>query len=300
MAKRQVATKQPEGKRWVSVLILIFIGLTFFLAQSVTWLNHTVLSQSFFTQTINSELAEEPNRQAIAETVVAKAFEDRPIIQKVAGDQAVMFVSAILGSDVSQRVINGVVERGYSFLTRPNREDVVIDLSAIQRPVAALVTIAQNQFDGERLDAIDPGSIPTEIVLIEEDKWPDYSGLVRTALWMEPLLWMAFVGLAVLYIYLGRRTYAGKVYALAFTLIGVTLFAMIMGPFLPPSLATLAASVTMGTVIQNISEAFLAPFLRQLTVTLIILVLALIIFRYRDALAHAFQTLREKVTQRKA
>lgn len=295
MMARKKSPVRVEPPRWVFILLLSALALSFLFATVFTWLNRTVVSQNFFSATISNELKKEENRLALSRAIVDATLEDRPLVRQLAGDQAIRFVSAVLGSDMSARVVDGVVEKSYAFLTRPHREDVVINLSAIRQPIAALVTVAQNQLNNERLDAFDISSVPTEVVLVQEEQWPDYSPLVRVSLLAEPLLWMLTAGLAITYLAVGRKAYARRVYTLGVVLLSVVLFGLIMAPFLPPVLSTLSQSIQLGLIIENIAKAFLGPLVRQLIASGLLILLALALFRSRRWWQRVYVLTRKKI-----
>jgi len=272
--------------RTVGALLIIGASVALFFAQSSYWVNHTVFNQQNFSAVATEAIVQPSSRDAIATTVVNRALEDRPVAQRVIGDRAEKLVSSLLGSDFSSQAVSRVVSATYKYITTPDRQDVVIELQGIKAPVSQIITLAQAE-DSNLAVTVD--SIPDEIKLVESDEFPDLSGIVTTMLWVGPLLWLLSIGLFTLYIYLHRKNYALAVYTVGVSIGVVALLGILTRPIVPPPVASLIPQSDLRPVVQNISDAFLAPFQMQMVWMLVAVIVALAIFSLRKIIARQFQ-----------
>lgn len=261
-----------------SKVLIVLLPIFFLLAQSAFWLNHTIFNQQSFTDKTTDVLTSQSSRDAVANGIVTRAFADKPVAQRVLGERATSLISGLLDTDLSHNAINKVATKFYSYSTSSDREDVAIDLTAIKTPITAVVAVAENQ--GREVQ-FDPAAIPDEVVLIESEEFPDFSKSVQAALWLAPLFWLGTLLTLGLYIYFGQDNYAKRVYVAGFVLIGACLLALLTGPFMPPAIASLVSGIGARTIVQDLAEAFLSPFVSQLLIALTTIVIALIIFNQR-------------------
>lgn len=272
----------------VSILLILIASVSLFMAQSSYWINHTVFNQKNFSSLVSGAVLQQTSRDAVATSVVDAALQDRPVLQRVIGDRAEVLVSSLLGSDFSTQTINRVVNATYKYITTPDRQDIKIELSGITAPITSILTLAQ-QGDSNAAQTID--SIPDEIVLLRSDEFVDLSGVVSTMLWVGPLFWLLAVAAFGVYIYMHRAHYAKAVYIVGASVAIVALLGILARPALPPPIASLLPTANLRPAIQNVSDAFLAPFQAQMVTMLVVTLIAVLIFSQRHTIARWVQKL---------
>lgn len=294
-AKSNINAQTPSTihprQRLVSVIILFVAGVLLFSAQSAYWVNHTVFNKTTFTHIISSSLMASSSRDAIASTVVDEALKERPLIREAIGDRAASFIAGLLGSDIGERVITSVSEKAYQYATSPNREDIAVRLTAIKQPIAAIVAVAEST---GRDVAIDPSKIPDQITLVKEETVPDLSGVLVGMIWLEPLLWLATIGLFGGYIYRGRRSYARAVYHVIAVIAVVGLIGLVATPLLPPQVAAVVPEVDLRVLAETLTANFLAPFRSQMIGMLVVVAVIAVAFNQRFTAARLATTVKEK------
>lgn len=263
-----------------SAVLLIFAGVFLFLAQSAYWVNNTIFDKENFTEIATNTLLMESSRNAIATTVVNRALEDRPVLQRTIGKRAVSFTSGLLGSDISRQAIEVVTDKAYAYITAPNRQDIAIDLSPVKDVLGQLVNVARNPNNADRLEDAN-AQIPDQIVLVESDNFPSLAKSVQVMLWLGPLLWLATLVSFVLYVYLDRREYAKRIYLAGLVIVLVGILGMLTSPFVPPPVAAALPNIDIRPVAQNMAHAFLQPFKQQMMYMIGVTLAVLLIFNQR-------------------
>lgn len=282
-----------------SAVLLILAGVFLFLAQSAYWVNNTIFNKENFTEITTSTLLMESSRNAIATTVVNRALEDRPVLQRTIGKRAVSFTSGLLGSDISRQAVEAVTDKTYAYITAPNRQDIAIDLSPVKDVLGQLVNVARNPNNAERLDDAN-AQIPDQIVLVESDNFPSLAKSVQVMLWLGPLLWLATVLSFVLYIYIGRREYAKRIYFAGSVIVLVGVFGMLTSPFVPPPVAAALPNIDIRPVAQNMAYAFLQPFKQQMIYMIGVTLGVLLIFNQRFNIYNLIRKIFERPSKSRA
>lgn len=282
-----------------SAVLLILAGVFLFFAQSAYWVNNTIFDQENFTEITTNTLLMESSRNAIATTVVNRALEDRPVLQRTIGKRAVSFTSGLLGSDISRQAIEAVTDKTYAYITAPNRQDIAIDLSPVKGVLTQLVNVARNPNNAERLEDAN-AQIPDEIVLVESDTFPSASKAVQTMLWIGPLLWLATIISFVLYVYLGRREYAKRIYLAGLVILLVGILGMFTSPFVPPPIAAAVGNIDIRPVAQNLAHAFLQPFKQQMMYMIGVTLAVLLVFNQRFNIYNLIRKIFERPSKNKA
>lgn len=289
--------KYPWILKTISILLLIVASVSLFLAQSSYWINHTVFNQQNFTSLVSEAVLTPESRDAIASQVVDSALQNRPVAKKVIGDRAEKLVSSLLGSDFANQAVNKVVGATYKYLTTPDRQDIKLELTGITAPISTILNLAQ-QGDSNVAQRID--SIPDEIVLVQSDAFPDLSRTVSTMLWLGPLFWLLTVAGFAAYIYLHRTKYAKAVYIVGTFIVIVAIIGILTRPALPPPIASLISASNLRPVIEDITDAFLAPFQMQMVIMLIGTAIALLVFSQRYTISHWIQKLGTMIARESA
>lgn len=289
-----MASKEKSSK-YISIVLLFLAGVLLFFAQSAYWVNHSVFNQENFSEITTSSLLSESSKDAIADHIVSKSLNDRPLIKKTVGERAESLISSLLGSDLSSQAVTTLSKKTYAYATASNREDIKIDLSSIKTPIENILSLAQNN------NITVPSTqyqIPDEIILVESDTFPDLSGTVRLMLWLAPLLWLSVIILFSLYIYIGRSVYARRVYTVGLFIIVVSLIGLLSSPFIPPPLAASVPAIELRPVAENLAAAFLAPFKTQMYYTIGFSLLILLVFNQRFNILAIVRKLETKLNEK--
>ncbi len=254
-------------KKWVGLSLIVVGSLSFFMALSATWLSNTIFSQENFVTTTKSVLLTESNRQAIAGVIVDQALENRPVANRLVGNQATSLVSGLLGSELFSNVYDKLANKTYSYLTTPNRDDVAIDLTAIKQPLSGIVSFAENR---GRDVSFDPNQIPGEIVLVESDNVPNISGSIQMVLVLNALFWLITAGSFIAYLLIQKEGRIRRAYQLCFAVALVAVLCFAVGPFIPPAMASFVTLTEARPLVADLTSAFLAQFAPQLWASLLI------------------------------
>jgi hypothetical protein len=288
------ANSKRKWSRFGSVVLLCFAAVTLFLAQSSYWVNHTVFNQASFTRITTTALLSESSREAIATSVVNKSLEDRPVIKRIVGERAESLISGLLGTDLSTQALTALTNKTYAYTTSSDRQDIKIDLTAIKTPVTSIISLAQSR--GVEVPQTQY-QIPDEIVLLQSDAFPDLSGGVKAMLWLGPLFWLSTLVLFGLYIYLGRKDYARRVYTAGLAIIVVAVVGLLANPFVPPPVAAAIPNIDLRPVAENLAAGFLAPFQAQMYYMLGTTLVVLLAFNQRFNMLAVFRSVGTKVNK---
>lgn len=250
-----------------SVILLIVGGISLFLAQSATWISNSIFNQQTFTSTATGVLQSEQSRSNLSTVIVDRSLANKPIINRLVGNNLKTLVTGLLGTDLASDAVTQITSKSYSYLTTANRQDIAVDLTALKRPLTAIVsTLEQNG----RPVQLDPTQIPDSITIIDSSTFPDLSGYVRAALVANMLAWPIAIAALSVYVYLNRkRSVARALYMVCLVVAVVAVVGLMTGPFIPPIIATYINTVPIRTVVTDLVTAFLHPFYSQLTTMLI-------------------------------
>lgn len=281
----------------VSVILLILGSITLLLAQSAYWTNHNIFNQERFTQITIDSLTTESSRDAIAATIVDKSLADKPLIKQLAGERMEAFISGLLGSDISIGLMENISSRAYEYLTTENRNDISVNLSAVSSTVSVVMNLA-NKIQPDSQIANTQIEIPSEIVLVSSDSLPNLSGVVKLVLFLQPLLWLTSILFFGIYIYIGRKQYAKRVYKVGSSIIAVGLIGLLTGPLILPQILAAVPEVNIRPLVENFASGFLNPFINQMYIMLAVTVISLLLFSQRDALLKMLSSVESKARKK--
>jgi hypothetical protein len=284
------ATHRPN--RYVSIALIILASVSLFLAQSAYWVNHTVFNQQNFTQITTTALLSESSRDAIASSVVNQSLENRPVIKRLVGERAESLISGLLGSDLSSQAVTAVTAKTYAYTTSSNRQDIAIDLTGIKTPITTIIGLAESTGVNVPKTQIE---LPDQVVLLQSDAFPNLSGAVKAMLWLGPLFWLGAIGSFGLYIYLGRRDYARRIYMVGAAVFAVGIFGLLLMPFVPPPVAAAIPNIDLRPVAESLTAGFLAPFQTQMYYMLGINAVILLVVNQRFNILAAFRSVSTRV-----
>ncbi len=261
MAKATTTPTPTKPRMWPLMTMAFGAALLFVIANSALWVNRYIFDASNFTQVTTASLTSESSRRAMAQSITNRALQDYPTVRNVINNSAVNVVSGVLGSDQVENVLQRAISRLQIALTSNNLESIVIDLSGPKDVLTRIINVVGQQ----REVKVNPDNIPSEIVLLDADKIPDFYKYGVFFLWLGPI---ALIGAAVLtavpYFKL-RQNYKFIMLVQGAALLVVSLLALLLGPlFRPPLLANLNRDEAR-IVIGNLYDAFIATFNAQTT-----------------------------------
>lgn len=285
--------------RILSYILLIIGGTSLFFAQSSLWINNIIFNQHSFTSITNEVMLSESGRNAIAQSVVDKVFEDRPIADRIIGDRSVSFISNLLGSDISERAISKVSSVSYAYVTSDNRQDVAIDLSSIKQPIAGMISFSENRGREVNFDA---AYIPDKVTLVKSDELPNFAKYIRVALLASFFLWLVVILSFGGYVIMNRENSVKRIYAVGAVIVIVSLLSLSTGPFVPPVVSSFVSNIQLRVVISDLTSAYLQPFINQTYLTLGITFIALLATRFRwifiSSWKASFDTINKKLVNK--
>lgn len=269
---------------WKAVLGGVLLGLgaiTFFLAQSTLWVSSTIFNEKVFVDTVQSVLATDEGRDAIAGAVVDATLKDNPVAEQLIGKQVTSLVGGLLKTDLASTIFDSFAHRTYAYLTAPDRQDITIELEAIKSPLSGLIRIVEQTGRPVNFTA---SSIPDSVIILKSDAVPNVSGYIRSIVIVNALLWLAAIVAFVSYLFLNRTRIVTALYIAGAVIITVSLVGLLTGPFVPPAIAGLVNSISIRGLVEQLSAALLAPFQVQLLSGIVLTSAVLLAVNLRGAI----------------
>lgn len=279
----------------LKICLLVVGGISLFFAQSSLWVNSIIFDQQAFTNTTTEVILSQKSRDSIAQAIVDRAFDDRPVADRLIGDRAVTFVSGLLGSDISDKVLTRIASSGYQYLTSSDRQDVVINLSSIRDPLAGIISFAESRGREVKFDI---NSIPEQIVLIDSDELPDVASYIRLLIIASFFLWLTVILSFGTYIILNKKDYIKSIYIVGTVIIGTSLVSLMTGPFVPPVVSSFVNNIQLRGVVSDLTSAYLQPFISQMYLTIVITALLLLAIRFRWIFVSSWNATYKSVNQK--
>ncbi len=287
-------SKQQEAKlkttAWgkvIDILLLVLASGALFLAQSSLWISNVVFDQTTFTDITTRVLTTEQSRDAIAGSIIDRAFEGRPVAERLLADRATSFVSSMLASDMSERLLSRIATTSYAYLTSADRQDIAVDLTPIKEPLSGIISFAQNR---GRDVTFDPQAIPDQVVLLRSDELPEIAPYIRGALAAAFVFWLSVVVLFAIYLFRQRDNLRRALYWVGAVVVAGSVVAMSTGPFIPPFIASLIDNIQFRGVASSLAEAYLQPFIRQMYLTIGLAALLLLVTRFYWVFVKSWQS----------
>lgn len=258
--KKQPVSAKPADKLRRNVLIsAIIAGVFILIANTALWINRYMFDSENFTTTAVTSLTSESSRNAIATEITDQALKDYPKIKSVVDDTAINFISSLLDSNRTEKVLTGAVSRLQIFLTSPKREPVVIDLTTAKDLIGRLIEVSGREDEAR----IDPASIPDQITLFNPDNFPNFYGAGVTLSWLSPLLGLSTVALLA-WPYVKNRDRYKELLLLQGICIALSgILALLIGPLVRPVVLGNIQSANMRVVVSNLYDAFTSAFNAQ-------------------------------------
>jgi len=268
----------------ITTLVACFFLLLF---NTAVWLNRYIMSTDTFTATALPALQSESSTQAIATEVTDKLLENRPVLRSTINDRVVTLVAALLGTDLSDRLVEKSVRTLQISLTTANPKIVAIDLGAIKNIIAQVLTIGRALTDRPvEEQRVNVNDIPDKIIIFDPTPLPSFYAVGLTALWLAPLALLAVLGCLLYPLYRAFRIGVSELKRLltiqggAIVIAG--LLALSLGPLVRPTVLAQISSENLRVVADNLMTAFLTTFNQQtfwviLFPGLVMLLIALVI-----------------------
>jgi len=282
------------GKFRIKLLVTaLAASLLIVVANSAIWANRYFNDTDNFTATAVGALTSDSSTDALASEIVDRALADYPTVKNLVDDTAINFISGLLGSDRMQQVLTKVVSRMQIFLTSPQRDPVVINLSGAKDTVSKLIQLAGREEETK----FDPNKIPNEITVIDPSKYPNFYQAGVILMWLAPLLAIGAAALLAWPYLSDIHRYREIMAVQGGALVVVGLLALLIGPLFRPVVLSNVQSANMRTVVDNLYNAFIATFNNQ---TALIIILGVIVMVVSGAIvvAQHYRTKPKKVAKK--
>lgn len=258
---KKKTTKLPQATFWRRLIITgFFASLLLVLANTAFWVNRNIFDTDTFTSIAVTSITSESSRQAIANEVVDRALQDRPIIKEVAGPTATKLVSSLLGTDQFNKVLETAISRLQVYLTSNSRESIVVNLSGVKNVLESLITIAGKTNSNLETTV---SSVPDQITLVNADNIPDFYKYGLAFLWIGPIA-AVLAALLLVYPYIRDRS---RYYIIApaqgAMITAMGFLCLLIGPLVKPPVLANIPSANSRVVVGNIYDAFISTFNSQ-------------------------------------
>jgi hypothetical protein len=180
---------------WLPLLIIAAVGMI--LGNVASWLELNLVNSERFVSTTVGVLEQEDVRLALADRVVERLLEERPVIEVVAGDELEAIVAGILGSDRLLEVLSSIATQFHIMLTTGERPTITIDSRLIQLIVVAVARIVAPEQAADL--EVEDGTL--EIVLFEDRDIPTIEPYIDLLRWGGLIASVITLGLMALVIW---------------------------------------------------------------------------------------------------
>jgi hypothetical protein len=242
-------------------IVTILAGLFLLVANSGYWVNRYIFNEQKFSQVAVSSILSSDSRQAIAEGVSTKLYENRPIARRVLSEPTTSIVNGILGSPRLEAPLTDLVKRINVRMTSKTQPEVALDLTSVKSVLSQVVGTVNTVSDKDI--SFNPDNIPDKIVVVKSNNLPNLYNYSLAILWLSPITLIAGLLLMVLPYVWWRNRYKSIMTMQGVMLIAVGTLAQMIGPLFRPLVIGNLATDAGRTVIGNLYNAFLATFEHQ-------------------------------------
>jgi hypothetical protein len=162
---------------WLPLLIVAAVGLC--LGNVASWLELNLVSSSRFVSTTTDVLDQEDVRLALADRIVERLLEDRPIANEVAGDALERVVAGILGGERFQEVLTSIATQLHHMMVTGDRPTITIESRLLQALIVAVARIIAPEQAGD----LQISDEPVEIELFAQRDIPDLEPYISALRW---------------------------------------------------------------------------------------------------------------------
>lgn len=242
-------------------IITILAGFFLLIANSGYWVNRYIFNEQKFSQVAVSSILSSDSRQAIAEGVSTKLYENRPVAKRVLSEPTTSIVNGILGSPRLQAPLTELVKRINVRMTSKTQPEVALDLTSVKSVLTQVVGTVDKVSNNDV--SFNPDNIPDKIVVIKSDNLPDLYNYSLALLWLSPITLIAGLLLMILPYVWWRNRYKSIMTMQGVMLVIVGALAQMIGPLFRPLVIGNLATDAGRTVIGNLYNAFIATFEHQ-------------------------------------
>ncbi len=242
-------------------IITIFAGFFLLVANSGYWVNRYIFNEQKFSQIAVSSILSSDSRQAIAEGVSEKLYENRPIAKKFLAEPTTNIVNGILGSPQLQKPLTELVKRINVRMTSKTQPEVALDLTSVKTMLSQFVGTVDKVSNKDV--SFNPENIPDKIVVIKSDNLPNLYNYSVAILWLSPITLIAGLLLMILPYVWWRNRYKTLLTMQGIMLLVVGAIAQMVGPLFRPLVIGGLQTDAGRTVVGNLYSAFLTTFEHQ-------------------------------------
>lgn len=242
-------------------LVAVLAGFFLLIANSGYWVNRYIFNEQKFSQIAVSSILSTDSRQAIAEGVTTKLYENRPVAKRVLSEPTTSIVNGILGSARLQAPLTELVKRINVRMTSKTQPEIAFDLTGVKSVLTQVVGTVNTATDKDV--SFNPDNIPDKIVIIKSDNLPNLYNYSVAILWLSPLTLIAGLLLMILPYVWWRNRYKTIMTTQGVMLIVVGALAQMIGPLFRPLVIGNLETDAGRTVVGNLYNAFLATFEHQ-------------------------------------
>ncbi len=181
---------------WLPLLIVAAVGLC--LGNVATWLELNFVNSSQFVSTTTDVLDQEDVRLALADRIVERLLEERPIANAVAGDAIERVVAGILGGERFQEILASIATQLHEMMVTGDRPTITIESRLLQVLVVAVARVIEPE---QAVDLeFEDGTL--EIELFAERDIPTIEPYIEVLRWTGFIASVIAIGLMALVIVL--------------------------------------------------------------------------------------------------
>lgn len=283
--KKTVSIQRKDNLKRNVLITAIIAGVFILVANTALWINRYMFDSQRFTATAVTSLTSESSRTAIATEITDQALKDYPKIKSVVDDTAINFISSLLDSNRTEKVLTGATSKLQIFLTSPKREPVVINLTTAKEVISRLIEVSGREDEAR----INPASIPDKITIFNPDNFPNFYGLGVTLSWLSPLLGLSAIALLAWPYAKNRDRYKQILMLQGICVATFGILALFFGPLVRPVVLGNIQSANMRVVVGNLYNSFLSAFNSQTYIIIAVGLAAVVtslgivaVKRYRD------------------
>lgn len=268
-------TKQATPlSKWHIGTMTIALALLAIIFVSVVWFNRYVFDTKNFTDIVTPAITSESSTRAIASEVTDQVLQDKPLLRRVIGDREVRLLSALLSTDLSNRVIQRSVSTLQTTMTSPDPQSVTIDLSGTKNTLSQGLAIGRSITNTpEDQQRINTNDIPDEIVLLDANNVPNFYTLGTTLMWLSPLILLSMIVLFVYPLYRASKLEIKQVRNIlgiqGSSLLLAGILATLLGIFFKPIALASIANPNARVIAENVYDAFIGIFTTLASVLII-------------------------------
>ncbi|HYI14235.1 MAG TPA: hypothetical protein VEX37_02515, partial [Thermomicrobiales bacterium] len=229
---------------WLPLLIVAAVGLC--LGNVATWLELNLVNSSRFVSTTTEVLDQEDVRLALADRIVERLLEERPIADAVAGDAIERVIAGILGGTRFQEILASIASQLHQMIMTGDRPTITIESRLLQVLVVAVArVIAPEQADNLE---IEDGTL--EIELFAQRDIPTLEPYIDVLRWGGFIASVIAIGLMALVIMLGDDRHAA-VRRCGTTVVIAALLLLIVVPVLRVWMVSQVENASQETIIRE-------------------------------------------------